>query len=93
MAALQEFRVSDAWYATLKGARCSGGRAKALGAPQIAWPSTRAMWHEIVSGIVLLLVAHAVHDLVQFVTLKRDVKWMKAEMRKHGMVAPNGDDD
>jgi hypothetical protein len=39
------------------------------------------------------LIIHSVNDVIQFVRLKRDVKWMKAVMRSKGMVAPNGDDD
>jgi hypothetical protein len=39
------------------------------------------------------IVVHGVHDLIRFIEVKRDIRWMKAEMRKRGMVAPNGDDD
>jgi hypothetical protein len=49
-----------------------------------------------ISALVVLLVAivgHGIHDWLRFERLMRDVKWIKAVMRKHGMVAPNGDEN
>lgn len=54
-------------------------------------------WRDTIAGTLILLsagvIGHAIHDLILFTNLRRDVKWMKAEMRKHGMTAPNGDSD
>jgi hypothetical protein len=49
-----------------------------------------------ISGLIAVLIAivgHGIHDWVRFERLMRDIKWMKAVMRKNGMVAPNGDDN
>jgi hypothetical protein len=43
--------------------------------------------------LLAAIVGHGVHDWLRFERLMRDVKWMKAVMRKHGMVAPNGDEN
>jgi len=37
------------------------------------------------------LLGHFLHDLILFTQLRNDVKWMKAVLRSHNLVAPNGD--
>ena len=45
----------------------------------------------LVTGAVAV-VRHFIMDEIRFAENKRDVKWIKAALRKLGVAAPNGDD-
>lgn len=52
---------------------------------------TLSMIVALVTGAVAV-VRHFIMDEIRFAENKRDVKWIKAALRKLGVAAPNGDD-
>lgn len=52
---------------------------------------TLSMIVALATGAVAV-VRHFIIDEIRFAENKRDVKWIKAALRKLGIAAPNGDD-